>query len=159
MVRVNKPLYITGHSLGAALATLAAVDIAAHYRPRTMEVYTFGGPRVGDPYFAFAHNGLVPVHQRIFNDNDLVVHLPPILYAHKHKLYYYLHARTGIKRTMPMGTQKQNHALETYFNDLASLDPAYTEQICASPPGWCMYRREQPQTQQQLRVNIRAKRG
>jgi triacylglycerol lipase len=39
-------LWVSGHSLGAALATLAAADFAKEgYQPVT---YTMGSPRVGD---------------------------------------------------------------------------------------------------------------
>jgi len=39
-------LWVAGHSLGAALATLAAADFAKEgYQP---VVYTLGSPRVGD---------------------------------------------------------------------------------------------------------------
>jgi predicted lipase len=48
----------TGHSLGGALATLAAAHIAINheeyreehtdYTQRPLQVYTFGAPRVGD---------------------------------------------------------------------------------------------------------------
>ena len=41
-----KPLYITGHSLGGALATVAAKKL--HHSAGTAACYTFGAPRVGD---------------------------------------------------------------------------------------------------------------
>lgn len=52
----SKKLFITGHSLGAALATLCAIDqgysdkLSKHYKAQG--VYTYGGPRVGNAYFA-----------------------------------------------------------------------------------------------------------
>lgn len=53
-----KALFITGHSLGGALATICALDQARgqdHSPPRRFKaqgVYTFGAPRVGDGVFA-----------------------------------------------------------------------------------------------------------
>ncbi|MCA9683305.1 MAG: lipase family protein [Myxococcales bacterium] len=46
----EQALWITGHSLGAAVASLAAVDLLA--QGQSLEgVYTFGQPRVGDDDF------------------------------------------------------------------------------------------------------------
>ncbi len=60
--------FFTGHSLGGALATLAAA-----LRP-PLATYTFGAPKVGDRTFAAAlPNG---VH-RVVNGRDLVPELPP----------------------------------------------------------------------------------
>ena len=63
---------ITGHSLGAGLATLAAADHAS----RNPELITFGSPRVGDRAFA----NLLPDPKRVhrFRDCcDLVTRIPP----------------------------------------------------------------------------------
>ena len=51
---------MTGHSLGAALAHLAAADIFAQCQISAIS-YTFAGPRAGDPAFAaaFIHAGLL----------------------------------------------------------------------------------------------------
>jgi predicted lipase len=40
-------MIVNGHSLGGALAILAAVDIKLHFG-RVNSVYTFGQPRVGN---------------------------------------------------------------------------------------------------------------
>lgn len=40
-------LLITGHSLGAALATIAAVDLSMNVFAQNLGLITFGGPRVG----------------------------------------------------------------------------------------------------------------
>jgi len=70
-------LFITGHSLGAALAKLAAADLIVS-APAAVEptLYTFSGPRVGDATFAgkFKEQGLTA--WRIFNTEDIVPTLP-----------------------------------------------------------------------------------
>ena len=67
---IEKPLYYTGHSLGGALATLAA-----SLRP-PRAVYTFGAPRIGDAEFAQTLAG-TPVFN-VFNPKDIVPELPPV---------------------------------------------------------------------------------
>lgn len=49
----HKKFYLTGHSLGGALATLAAVKL--HPKHKVEAVYTFGQPAVGDQAFADAY--------------------------------------------------------------------------------------------------------
>jgi hypothetical protein len=66
-------LWLTGHSLGGALATLAAARLLAESICPTA-VYTFGAPRVGDEAFAHAYQ---PVLHRVENGNDIVCHVPP----------------------------------------------------------------------------------
>ncbi len=69
IAKMQTPLYYTGHSLGGALATLAA----AIKPPRA--VYTFGSPRVGDGRFQQLFRD-TPVY-RIATPHDIVTHLPP----------------------------------------------------------------------------------
>ena len=64
-------LYITGHSLGGALATIAARDLE---RDSLAACYTFGGPRVGDE--EFADDIRAPVY-RVVNAADGVPRVPP----------------------------------------------------------------------------------
>ncbi len=47
----KRPLWITGHSMGAALATLAADKAVREGLDNVKGVYTFGSPRVGDSGF------------------------------------------------------------------------------------------------------------
>jgi len=73
------PLWVTGHSLGGAMATLASVRLAAEgYTVRA--VYTYGSPRPGDRVF---QKGYGLTNYRFVNDNDLVPHLP-FRWCYKH---------------------------------------------------------------------------
>jgi triacylglycerol lipase len=69
----GRTVWFTGHSLGAALATLAADRFAS-----TRGVCTFGCPRVGDPTFAAAFDAKFAGRSlRYVNNNDVVTHVPP----------------------------------------------------------------------------------
>jgi hypothetical protein len=76
-------LTVCGHSLGGALATLLALDIAANTAFKTPIVYTYASPRTGDPQFVNTYDHVVPNTFRIANRLDLVPKLPlPPLYDH-----------------------------------------------------------------------------
>ena len=70
-------VWVTGHSLGGALATIAALDIKAAFNPE-MKVYTFGQPRVGNARFATYFASRIPDSFRVIHYADIVPHLPPI---------------------------------------------------------------------------------
>lgn len=75
-------LTICGHSLGGALATLLALDVAVNtsFNP---SAYTYASPRTGSPVFASVYNHCVPDTTRIANRLDVVPNLPfPPLYEH-----------------------------------------------------------------------------
>ena len=72
----GNPLFITGHSLGAALAALAAVRAANAERP-PRAVYTFGMPRVGGLQFGASYGALARVTYRLVHGIDLVARVPP----------------------------------------------------------------------------------
>ncbi|MGD1019334.1 MAG: lipase family protein [Verrucomicrobiia bacterium] len=79
---------ICGHSLGGALATLLALDIAANTSFKNPTVYTYASPRTGDPVFVTAYNGLSPNTSRIANRMDIVPKLPlPPQYEHVNTLF------------------------------------------------------------------------
>ncbi len=106
------PCYITGHSLGSALAVLASVDLAFNMpalKPQ-IQLYTYAGARVGDPAFARLHAHHVPNHYRIVNLADVVPLLPPIqspggTYVHTGEEWSFL-AQNG--DFLP------NHVVDTY---------------------------------------------
>jgi hypothetical protein len=86
-----RTLWITGHSLGAALATLAAERAARDGRFAVQGVYTYGSPRVGDDGFkvAYATRELDARTFRFVNNVDVVPKLPPVdLYKHVGQLKF-----------------------------------------------------------------------
>jgi hypothetical protein len=68
----DKPLFITGHSLGGALATIAAKKL--NHAGGIASCYTFGSPRVGDE--DWISNIKVPFY-RVVNAADCVTMMPP----------------------------------------------------------------------------------
>ena len=69
----GKPLFITGHSLGGALATIAAKKLC-HENGGIAACYTFGAPRVGDE--DWIADLKTPIY-RLVNAADCVTMLPP----------------------------------------------------------------------------------
>ncbi|KAJ1653602.1 hypothetical protein IWQ61_006309 [Dispira simplex] len=79
-------LTITGHSLGGAQATMAALDATLTFKSLRgkIRLYTFGSPRPGNPAFARAvlhHQVLV---YRVVKKGDVIPRLPPqdVIYSH-----------------------------------------------------------------------------
>ena len=67
----GKPLFITGHSLGGAVATIAARRLTAEHR--VAACYTFGSPRVGTEHWVSQIK--TPIY-RIVNSADPVPMVP-----------------------------------------------------------------------------------
>jgi len=91
-----KPIWVTGHSLGGSLATLAALRLAKQLPEPGGETpqivaYTFGSPRVGNRAFTAAFQQAVPVCYRLVHNSDIVPHVPTTWmgYDHVEKGYYY----------------------------------------------------------------------
>lgn len=67
---------VCGHSLGGALATLCAYDLALNVKPAGLAMYTYASPNVGNQQFADSFNAAVPDAWRIVNPFDVVPHVP-----------------------------------------------------------------------------------
>lgn len=83
-------LYVTGHSLGAALATLFAFQVATEpdtVIPKPVSLITFGGPYVGDESFRSAHQVLESQGRlrnlRVTNHRDLITTVPKMAFRWK----------------------------------------------------------------------------
>jgi len=82
---------VTGHSLGAALSMLAAVDLISQYSTRfhlNFTLYNFGEPRVGNPAFVLwaTHTILLPYHRqyRVTHKSDPIPRVPPLEFGYLH---------------------------------------------------------------------------
>jgi hypothetical protein len=110
----DKQFVISGHSLGGALTTLAALDLADHHPI----VYSFASPRVGNPVFARSYNDIPILSNtwRIFNTEDFVSTLPlPVfpLGIVNPPNYIYEHVGNPVPFTINLGTLLTNH-IEAY---------------------------------------------
>lgn len=77
-------IYVTGFSLGGALATIAALDIKDVFG-NVDQFYSFGQPRVGNEAFATHFSSEIAQHYRVIHYADIVPHVPPqipISYSH-----------------------------------------------------------------------------
>ena len=89
--RLVPGVFITGHSLGGALAILCALECWRQALP-VSAVYTFGQPRVGNAAFAGLFdrtrtiNGgvLRDLTFRVVNQNDIVPRTPGLLLGYRH---------------------------------------------------------------------------
>lgn len=85
IARLDKklPLYVTGHSLGAALATVATqnLDVGSKFRDRIAACYTFGSPRVGNTKYDRAFKA--PIY-RMVNTTDIVTVIPLLAMGYVH---------------------------------------------------------------------------
>jgi hypothetical protein len=95
------PVFVTGHSLGAAVSVLAAVDIATELAgARAVKVYNFGEPRVGGKPFAAYAAAVLGEQYRVTHERDPVPHLPPMRFGFlhaPHEVWYDNDGDTGYK--------------------------------------------------------------
>lgn len=96
LVSKNYKIMFCGHSLGGALATLAAHRLAVEYQrddsrptPHIHAVFTFGQPRVGnDVFMEDVDKQLYGRYIRSVNNRDVIAMLPPPNLLHEYRLNY-----------------------------------------------------------------------
>ena len=103
----NKALVLTGHSLGGALATIAASEWRNVYPIRS--VYTFGQPAVGDREFQQSMEHRKDSFFRIVNDDDIVTKIPPF--------YRHVGQRVKLPSNRQLGAARESIPLESTSSD------------------------------------------
>jgi triacylglycerol lipase len=132
----EKKLLVTGHSLGACLATLFTLDAAANTKFRNPILYTFATLPIGNTEFVRRFYKEVKNSVRIVNVYDSVTnHVTPLLF------------RKEPLMNMPAGKEFQlkfencsvrlNHKITCYFYKLSKLYPKFAKEMCKKNPGFC----------------------
>jgi triacylglycerol lipase len=107
--------FVTGHSLGSGLSSLAVPDVVAHSAIASKAVpilhYNLASPRVGDAQFAHAMNTNGVPTFRIVNTEDLVPDGPPAVSG----AYLYKHIGTPVDFTAQYNSILSNHSLDTAY--------------------------------------------
>jgi predicted lipase len=73
--RLEKTVYLTGHSLGGAVAQI--IGLWLHNAGYHVQIYSFGSPKVSTSFF-----GNRPIHYRVLVRNDPVPFVPPYPFLH-----------------------------------------------------------------------------
>ena len=136
---VTKTLWFTGHSLGAAMATIMASRAKHNVELNDpVELFTYGSPRVGWRMYC---NSLNVIHHRWKNNNDIVTTVPLAVMGFKHHgTQHYINAYGNVRkptgwqmfkdrlRGMWMGIKKGkidnfgDHSMVEYIKHISSLD-------------------------------------
>lgn len=119
--RRGSRLFIAGHSLGGALATIALPDVELRLKRKVNGLYTYGSPRIGDDAFVTAYNRLfAPKSFRVVNTEDLVGSIPPPVPIAGGIGGYFSHVDTPIDCTIQDEGTEKNHNIKTYLGALKS---------------------------------------
>lgn len=94
----DKDIFLTGHSLGGALANVAMWDLETHRSVRIKRSYTFGSPRVfGRRASRKVRNALNGRQFRVVNRNDIVPRVPSLLRFQHTGAVAYINRRNEIQ--------------------------------------------------------------
>jgi hypothetical protein len=77
-------IIFTGHSLGGAVANVAAVSYRRQFPKATVSLYTYGQPRVGNSHYADYLDQQLPANFRVVHQKDIVPHKPTYFIGYRH---------------------------------------------------------------------------
>lgn len=135
---LDRPIYVTGHSLGAAIATLWVANQYDHPN-RIAGLYTFGSPRVGTSKFARTFDSLFKDRTwRFQNKIDIATRVPKTARHVGHLLYFDTYGKLHVdasywfrewldplrnlhKREGALKAAIANHSMKEYQRLIAAL--------------------------------------
>ncbi len=109
-----KKVYVTGHSYGAALAVLCAIDLKYKFPQRDYEVIVFGCPRVGNNAFKKFYNLRLFKTIRVENKRDVVPRVPFAFLGYRH---VGTKIRIGKNSFLKPFSMKE-HTLQEYYSNI-----------------------------------------
>ncbi|SMN12824.1 Putative lipase [Bathymodiolus heckerae thiotrophic gill symbiont] len=118
--QIKGNIYVTGHSMGGALAVLNALDIAKNTKYKEPILYSFAGPRTGSPNYASIYDNAIAHSWRVVNSNDKIPDLPlkDILG------YHYQHVKQEFGITFGnehLCDWREDHSLLNYIKQLKKI--------------------------------------
>jgi hypothetical protein len=90
-------LFVTGHSLGGALATIASLDIVEELGINNITMVSLGAPRVGNAGYADLYASNLNNYYRVTHASDTVVHLPYMYLNYKHIPHEIFYPKRGLQ--------------------------------------------------------------
>ena len=107
-----KKIKLTGHSYGAALAIICAIDLQYNFSDIDYVVIVFGCPKVGNKYFVESYNRRIFKTLRVETPGDIVPKLPFAFMGYKH-----VGARLNIGQNHILNfIGVNNHSLQEYYS-------------------------------------------
>lgn len=140
-------IVVTGHSLGAAVGTIAAAYLRKD--GYAIDLYTYGSPRVGNTEFVAFVTDQTGAEYRVTHTDDPVPRLPPILFNYRHTSPEYW-LSTGDADTIDY-TASEIEICEGYANTECNAGQSgldvdahlnYLEAITACAPDGTVWRRD-----------------
>lgn len=132
----TRTIWCTGHSLGAAMATLLSYRLQrTEDCPNPQALFTYGSPRVGNKKYIKAIENIGLLHFRFVNNADIVARVPVWPYRHFGGMYYMNHygnlrsptnwqVTKDVWRGFVVGLGRKeinfftNHSIDRYENNL-----------------------------------------
>lgn len=120
-----RTIYVTGHSLGAAVATVGMPKIATHLQdnyglndPSRLKVIHFGSPRTGNLAWTklFKEKAGLYSYARVWNSLDIVPTIPPTIPG-----FDYHHIDSSIKLPTLPDSHLWPHAWYTYWTGIEKV--------------------------------------
>jgi len=110
----KEKIYVHGHSKGAALTVLCALDIQYNFPEKEIGSFGIGTPKIGNEEFVRSFNGRLPDFINIENGSDLIPQIPPRFFGYRH-VENKIHI--GKERRCCIGTHK-DHNWQKYYDNM-----------------------------------------